>query len=164
MTESLPAGRQALAPMAILSQSLMSNLVQTLRDKMSLSEIFSKSYLFAATAPQKNDLFLYEVILFGLLVVVAIVYLLLRKMDSKIRYRHFYNFLTIGVLGYVYLFARYEGLPWLGSRLFLALILLALIVWSLINTIWLFKYNKKLEDKKILADRYEKYLPKPKNH
>lgn len=129
---------------------------------MTLAEIFSTQYLFNATPSTDNKFMNYQMIVFGLLIVVSIIYLLMKKMDVKIRYRHFYCFLTVGVLGFVYVFARYESLPWLGSRLFLALDLLMLIVWSTINTVWLYKFTKVLEDKKILADRYEKYLPKPK--
>lgn len=130
---------------------------------MTFTEIFSKSYLFQAISPQDNQYLLEQMIGFGILIVISIVYLLIKKMDVKVRFRHFYCFLTAGVLGYIYLFARYEGLAWLGSRLFFVLIILMLIVWTIINTAWLVKYSKKLQNKKVLEDRYEKYLPKKKN-
>ena len=129
---------------------------------MTLADIFSSQYLFNPTPPTQNKYMLYQMVVFGAFIAIAIVYLLLKKMDAKIRFRHFYCFLTGGILGYIYIFARYESLPWLGSRIYLVLVMLTLIIWSTINTIWLYRYSAKLEDKKVMEDRYEKYLPKPK--
>lgn len=129
---------------------------------MTFSEIFSKEYLFSPTPPSENAFFWYQVAFFGLILVVALIILLSKKIDPKIRAKQLYCYLTCGILGFVYLFSRHEKLPWLGSRFFLVLVLVTLIIWITIITIWMAKYTKTLDKEKIIAQRYKKYLPKKK--
>ncbi len=129
---------------------------------MTLEYIFSKQYLFNSTPPAESEFYIYLLIFFGLIFIIGILFLIVKSWDKNIRMRQMYAFTTCGILGLLYIFARYERLPWLGSRLFLALVIVALLVWSTINAIWLASYSKKIENKKILAERYEKYLPKNK--
>ncbi len=129
---------------------------------MSLEELFSQKYLFDSTPSTNNQYFWHLFAFFAALVVIAILIRLIKSWDKKVRVIQSNCFITCGLLGLVYLFARHEGLPWLASRFFLALDLTALFIWILAITIWMAKYNKKLDAKKILDDRYTKYLPQKK--
>jgi len=129
---------------------------------MTISEIFSKQYLFDPVPPSENSYLWYQLAFFSLLLIIGIIITLSKKIDKKIKSRQLYCYLTCGILGLVYLFSRYEQLPWLGSRLFLAVVLLVLLVWITIITVWMTRYTKTLDKEKILSERYKKYLPKKK--
>jgi len=70
--------------------------------------------------------------------------------------------LTPGIAGFIYLFSRYESLPWLGSRFVLALILATLIIWNLVLIIWSARYIPSVKKAKIEQEYFDKYLPKKK--
>lgn len=129
---------------------------------MTISEIFSKQYLFDPVPTSENSYLWYQLAFFSLLLIIGIIITLSKKIDKKIKSRQLYCYLTCGILGLVYLFSRYEQLPWLGSRLFLAVVLLVLLVWITIITVWMTRYTKTLDKEKILSERYKKYLPKKK--
>ena len=129
---------------------------------MDLQYIFSQKYLFDPTPPPESKLYLRLLIFFSILIIAAITILLIKRLEKKARERQFYCFLVCGVLGMFYLFGRYEGLPWLGSRFFLVLILLTLLAWTFYLAIWMARY---LPEKKYIEqteERYKKYLPKSK--
>lgn len=129
---------------------------------MTLTEIFSKKYLFDAVPPSENSFIWYQLAFFSLLIIIGVIIALSKKIDKKIRIRHLYCYLTCGLLGLIYLFSRYEQLPWLGSRLFLATVLIVLLIWITIITVWMAKYTRTLNKEKILLERYKKYLPQKK--
>ncbi|MFA4996009.1 MAG: hypothetical protein WC536_02615 [Patescibacteria group bacterium] len=130
---------------------------------MTISEFFSKDYLFNPNTPSESRLYVPLIALFGTLIVFAIITKLVRNVEvKKISERFFLSFLTMGVLGFFYLFFRYEELPYLGSRFFLLLILVVLFVWVLIDAIWTLRFMPKYKKEKKIEERYEKYLPKKK--
>lgn len=131
---------------------------------MTQAEFFSSKYLFDPTPTNQSNLYWYLIGFFGFLILVSVAIYFIKTWDLAIRMKQFYCFLTIGILGFIYLFARYESLPWLASRFFLVLILVSLFGWIIGILIWMMKYNKKLESKKIMAERYDKYLPKAKKN
>lgn len=130
---------------------------------MTFYQIFSKDYLFDPTPPYESNLYIPLLALFGLLLFWAILTRFMKKEQKKLINRYYYSFITMGISGLIYLFSRYEGLPWLGSRFVLLVIISILIIWIIYNTITLLfylpKYKKEIDTKK----RYEKYLPKQKS-
>ena len=129
---------------------------------MTLEYIFSQKYLFDPVPTQESRLYIPLLIIFSVMIVASLLMLVSKSLDEKIKSRNFYTFLIPGILGLVYIFCRYERLPWLGSRLTLATIILTFIIWSLINFVWMIRYLPKVKQKQILEDRYLKYLPKKK--
>jgi hypothetical protein len=98
-------------------------------------------------------------VLFILLAVAAFVFRKLKKTPFNLYVASIYNFgFYNGVIGIALLFFRYESLPLLSSRFWLA-------IWIIIDGIWIFFLTKKW--KKIKADikrmaeekEYQKYLP-----
>jgi len=126
---------------------------------MNFTEIFSKEYLFDPVPESSSGFTVYFLLFFAILVVLAFVVKYLLKSEKKIREKQFVSFLTCGILGLVYVFARYESLPWLASRFFLFLILLTLIIWLGLITVWIMKYISKKKDREIVKEKYIKYLP-----
>jgi len=130
---------------------------------MTATEFFSKNYLFNPNTPGESRIYIPLIILFGSLILFAVLSKLVRNHEArKISGKYFVSFLTIGILGFFYLFFRYEELPYLGSRLFLLLILLTLFVWIAVNSIWAVRFIPKYREQKKIEERYEKYLPKQK--
>jgi len=101
-------------------------------------------------------------VLFGVLILLAIVVKINKKLDKNIQNKQFYCYLITGILGWVYLFGRHEALPWLGSRLFLALIASSLVIWIIYIVIWMMIYTPKQRKIKSREEIYRRYLPKNK--
>lgn len=129
---------------------------------MTLKEFFSKEYLLNPVPPQTSKLYVFLLIFFSLLIILAIVSRFGGKENKKLYGRYFYEFLTCGSVGLVYLFARYEGLPWLGSRIFLVIIFSSLFIWTMINVIWVIRFIPTYVKNKASEERYLEYLPKAK--
>ncbi len=127
---------------------------------MNFTELFSTEYLFNAVPDSSSGFTVYFLIFFVLLVVLAFVTKYLLKSEKKIRDRQFVSFLTCGILGLFYVFARYESLPWLASRFFLLLILLTLVVWLGSITAFTVKHISKKKKQEIVDEKFTKYLPK----
>lgn len=128
---------------------------------MTLSEIFSKDYLFNPNPPYQSNLYLPLSIFFGFLLILAILTRFMKPEYKRLVNRYYYCFITAGILGYVYLFARYEGLSWLGSRFTLLFVISTLIIWLLYNTISIILYVPKYKKAKDTLKIFEQYLPKP---
>ncbi|MDD2807631.1 MAG: hypothetical protein PHW95_03890 [Patescibacteria group bacterium] len=104
------------------------------------------------------------VIIFGALVLLGVACKIMSRATKdglKIKgYRKFFNlFLTMGLIGFVYLFFAWQGVVLLSSRL-------VLLAWAIISVIWLLfilkyiiievpKTRKQLQARR----QFEKYLP-----
>lgn len=127
-----------------------------------LSEIFSNDFLFDPV-PSPKMFYLPFIIVFGLLILSAILIMIFSRQDKrKIFGKYVPVLLSTGVLGYVHLFARYEGLPWLAARGFFGAVALLFIVWVAILAAWTIRYLPKYKQEKKVEDRFKKYLPKEK--
>ncbi|MFA7244038.1 MAG: DMT family transporter [Patescibacteria group bacterium] len=127
---------------------------------MDFSKIFNSDYLFKS-APAESRLNLYYLIIFVALIVFAIL-IKFSKQDRKIKNRQFYIYLTGGILGLIYVFARHEGLPYLSARIVLLVIIAGLLASLTYLTIWMARYIPKMNNKKFAEEKYQKYLPKSK--
>lgn len=128
---------------------------------MTLSYIFSNKFLFDSTPSSESRFYLSFIILFGAILLASFL-IRMMKIDEKIRGRQSVSYLTVGILGFIYLGARFESLPWLGSRLFLALILLTAVIWFSCLTVWGVKYYNKKSKELVVENKFNKYLPKQK--
>lgn len=127
---------------------------------MDFSKLFTSQYLLTS-APAESRLSLYFLILFSVMIIVAIL-LKFSRQDKKIKARQFYGYLTGGIFGVIYLFARHEGLPFLSARIVLLVIVGGLLVWFIYLAIWMSRYIPKVNRKLAEQERFKKYLPKPK--
>jgi len=127
---------------------------------MNFTEFFSTEYLFNSVPDSSSGFTIYFLIFFATLILLAFVTKYLLKSEKKIRDKQFVSFITCGTLGLVYVFSRYESLPWLASRFFLALILLTLIIWLGLITVFTVKHISKKKEQEIVDEKFTKYLPK----
>ena len=130
--------------------------------KMTLEYIFSQKYLFNPLPTAESRLYVPLLILFALCLIGALLIKLPEKLNKKVKNRFFYALLVPGIAGLIYLFARHESLPWLGSRFILALIMATIIIWNLVLIIWSAKYVPSVKKAKVEQEEFDKYLPKKK--
>lgn len=129
---------------------------------MTLAYIFSKSYLFDFTPTTKSKLYIPLLILFSVMLLLSAGISLQRTEFKNFTKRFFIPLLATSILGFIYLFARYESLPYLSSRFFLALILFIFLLWTVIQLVILILTMPKEIKKSRSEERYQKYLPKNK--
>ncbi|MEI6498397.1 MAG: hypothetical protein WCO23_00335 [bacterium] len=129
---------------------------------MNIQYIFSRAYLFDSIPPAQSRLTIFLLVFF-IILILAYVYLLIQPKSLKKIYGRFQLPCLIGgVLGLIYLLARHEGLVWLGSRFFLSMIALMLLIWIGIGTYWLLVHAPKHLTRVKNEEIYQKYLPKKK--
>ena len=131
---------------------------------MQFKDFFTKEYLLDPTPPQESKLYIPLIILFSFLILLAIGILFTKKDIRKIANKYFYAFLISGISGLIYLFSRYEGLPIFGSRFFLIVVFLILLIWMIINVIWMIRRLPNHFKTKKREEKYLKYLPKQKSN
>lgn len=131
-------------------------------DQIQPNKFFLKSYLFEVQ-PNSEGLYWYLSIIFVVFILAALILIVVSKKKDKIfkiLYAKIINLLIFaGLVGLGLIFLRYEGIPYLGSRLFLLILLLTVIIWS-IAIAW---YRWKILPQKIKEEKkrqaFEKYLP-----
>jgi len=128
---------------------------------MSLSSFFSTSYLLE-TPPAYSRLTVYLLVFF-LITLLTVIYIKLMPKDlARIYGRLNPPFMITGFLGLIYLFVRYEELPYFSTRGFLLFILVLFAIWSGLIIWGIPKMIKELNKNQKTEDTYIKYLPKSK--
>ncbi|KKQ18059.1 MAG: hypothetical protein US31_C0011G0041 [Berkelbacteria bacterium GW2011_GWA1_36_9] len=135
---------------------------QTIFMNINFNKLLAKSYILETT-PSAVGLYRYLAIAFGIFILTAFILIVKSKNKEEIwksLYAKIINLLIFsGAFGLMLIFFRFEGIPYLGSRLFLLVLLLGLIIWSA-TIIW---YRFKILPKKIKEYQkrkaFEKYLP-----
>lgn len=121
-----------------------------------------KELLFSPIPSSEGVKYLPLLIAFGIIILLAIGSRLIKGTFSKLAIRYFTPFLTVGILGYINLFARYETLPWLGSGIVLLIVFLIFILTIIINTVWAVKNIPVMIRENKTKERFNKYLPQKK--
>ncbi len=130
---------------------------------MSFATIFSQHFLFTVPANGFSVLFIAYVVIFALLILGATAILTFVKgADRKIFIKYVYPFYTFGILGFLHLAARYEGLAWLSTRFTIVLIFALLIIWVAIIFIKMVRNMPKVSKQRRAEEKFNKYLPKKK--
>jgi len=136
-------------------------------DQLDIKKIFDPARIFEST-PNPEGLYQYLSIVFGLLLVIALIIIFLTRKQKQIFKNYFNRIVNIllfaGLTGLILVFCRWQGIPYLGSRLMMYVLLLILIIWGS-YTIWyrLVFLPKKITELKA-KERFEKYLPKKKGN
>lgn len=131
-----------------------------------IKSFFSLESLFnVAPQPLTNRFLFFLLILFGLFITGAVVIKAYAKsdkpdlLDKKALNKFFNLFLTMGLIGLIYAFVAYEGVPYLSIKILL-------VIWAAIVIIWLWfavkyylktvpKLKAEINERKSL----KKYLP-----
>ena len=130
--------------------------------QISLSKFLNSSYIFEVS-PETDGLYKYTAIIFVAFIVVAILISAKLKKQSKIykklNLRLMNLFMLTGIVGLGLIFFRFEGIPYLGSRFFMLVLLGVFILY--LGSIYLYKL--KVLPREIEKDAkqkvFERYLP-----
>ena len=135
-------------------------------NQINLHKLLDTKYLFE-TFPDETGLYQYLYIVFGLMIAGAVVfYFLKRKSNNKLT-KHLYSqiftwLMTVGLIGPLLLFFRYQQIAYLGSRIMLLALALTFVVWGIyILYIKCIVMPGEIIKQKA-KEKYEKYLPRQK--
>jgi hypothetical protein len=130
---------------------------------MTFSEFFSKNYLFDPAPDHESRLFLPLLIFFSFITIISLTHFIVPSFRKLTKFKDIaVAFLSTGVLGLLYVFARDQELPWFGSRIFLFVLILALLVWVAVNVIKIIVKLPSEKAEKFKQNKFERYLPKQK--
>ena len=129
-------------------------------------KLFDPAYLFEKTPPADSS-YRFLVFLFGFLVIIAIVswfwyrrkfikFPIYREIRSKLFNILFYP----GVIGLFLIFCRWQAIPYLGSRFFLALLIIVFNIWLIYLLYFRLIIFPKEIKKQLKQENFKKYLPK----
>lgn len=138
----------------------MSNIIS----QINISKLFQSSYIFKSSPPS-DGLYVYLLIIFGIMLLLAVTTLFIYKNTKYKVYKRYKNylfnlFLTCSLVGLGLIFSRFQQIPYLGSRLMFLLLLLVFIVWG--GWIIYFKafVMSKIIKKEQEKENFSKYLPR----
>jgi len=132
-------------------------------NQLDAQKLFDFPRIFEST-PDPQGLYQYLSFVFGLLLIVALIIFLTTKKQKSIIKNYFNRIINlllfIGVAGLILIFCRWQGIPYLGSRLIFYLLLIVFIVWGGF-VVWfrIFIFPKKMA-KLREREQIEKYLPR----
>jgi len=135
----------------------------------SIKEFLKPAYLFNMTPGSSFYYLIHCLIFFGFLVLLGIILSVVAWRCKNVIYKKLLSkiytlLLTIGIIGFLLLFFRYENAYFLSSRFLLLVLFLSFIIWGIFIIYYSFtKFPFSLKDYKEYLRR-EKYIPRPKNH
>ena len=131
-------------------------------------KLINPDYIFEKTPPA-NSGYIYLSAIFGIFMLMSIFFWFrYGRLKTKIpayapmQFKMFNLFFYSGLIGLMLIFFRWQEISYLGSRLFMIVLLGGFIIWSL----YLIFYRVKVIPKAIIRFRekenFNKYLPNPK--
>ncbi len=132
---------------------------------MDLSYLHQSSYWLGVNTDLKGKFFIAYLIIFSLLFIIGLAIAIFARGDfRKIAVKYATPLILFSVLGWIYLFAQSELLPWLSVRLVLLLIVAGFLLWIFALLFWSAKHVPKIIKAKKVEEKFSKYLPKAGNH
>ena len=132
-------------------------------NQFDLQKLFHFDYLLEAN-PSSDGLYPYLAIVFGLFLLVSFILVLKAKKSllyKKLNLKSANLFFWIGLLGLGLLFCRWQGIPYLGSRIVIVSLAGVFIIWGLI----ILRYKIFIVPREVKEyykqKMFEKYLPGP---
>ena len=127
-----------------------------------LKKLFDTGYIFES-APSAEGLYKYLAILFGLFIIFAFALIIKSKKQNEVLkklYSKAINLLLLGgFFGLILVFFRWQGIPYLSSRLLLLVLFLIFLLWLLRIMWYKFKILPKEIEQYNKRKIFEKYLP-----
>ncbi|MAF13752.1 MAG: hypothetical protein CMI53_02560 [Parcubacteria group bacterium] len=126
---------------------------------------FNPDHLLSIRPPAMSDRAITILLVaFTALIVVGILYKIKTKTDRdglkvKAYIRLFHLGLTIGILGYVYVFFAWQGITLLAGRFWLIILLLIALVWLGFIGKYLLREAPKMRKSIDQKRNFEKYIP-----
>lgn len=130
---------------------------------MDLSYLHKSSYWLGYNADLKGRFFTAYLIIFSLLFIAGLAIVMLTRGDfRKIWLKYATPLILTSILGWMYLLAQREQLPWLSIRLVLLIIVAGFLLWIFTLLFWSARHIPKMIKTKKIEEKFEKYLPKGK--
>jgi len=132
---------------------------------MSLLNLFKLNYWFAQPFPALGWIKWTWVLLFLSFVILSVVFIFLRQYKSKDKFiKKVYTksanlFLSVGLLGLLWMFFRQEKVPFLSWRFWLLLLVLILGFGLYRILHYFFKRLPQIKEEKIRQENIKKYIP-----
>jgi hypothetical protein len=131
--------------------------------QIDLKKLFDASRIFETT-PGATGLYLYSGIVFACFLVVGTVFLVLSRQKKLDFERKFFSkitnlFLVTGLLGGVWMFFRWQEMPYIGSRFAIYILGLFFVLWIVNILVYKFFILPKIKEQYLEKERFEKYLP-----
>lgn len=125
-------------------------------------KLLEPGYIFEVS-PSAEGLYRFLAILFGLMILLAFILIIKAKKQEEIfkkLYSKIINLLLFsGFFGLVLLFFRFEGIPYLGSRLLMLILFVVAFVWFLLICYYKFRILPREIENFKKQKIFEKYLP-----
>lgn len=131
---------------------------------MDLSYLHKSSYWLGYNADLKGGFFTAYLIIFSLLFIAGLAIVMLTRGDfRKIANKYATPLLFSSILGWIYLLAQREQLPWLSVRLVLLIIVAGFLLWIFTLLFWSARHIPKMIKAKKVEEKFSKYLPEVKS-
>lgn len=131
------------------------------------SKVFKYDYIFEYIPSWNPRISVINFYIFGGIIFLGIIFVILERTLFKKRY--FWQKLslkltplcyTIGTIGVILIFFRYQAIPFLSSRFLVYILILVTIIWiALITKYFIRNYPSEIKDYNI-KNRIKRYLPK----
>ena len=133
--------------------------------QINLAKLFQADYIFELS-PAATGLYLYLLIIFGILIGLAVIFFFIlrrkNKIYNKLQKRAFIFFTVIGIIGLLLTFFRFEQIPYLGGRLMFLCLTITFLLWGAwIGFYIIFTLPKEKKDLS-KKQKFIKYLPRHK--
>jgi len=133
--------------------------------QIDLTKLFRADYIFELN-PVATGLYLYFSIIFGILILLAVVFFFVSRRKNKIYHtlqrRAFIFFTAIGIIGLLLTFFRFEQISYLGSRLMFLVLMVVFVLWGGWIGFYIFFVLPKEKQKNFKKQKFIKYLPRQK--
>lgn len=164
MTENHRVRSSILRPGTTTNVSLLV-LNMVFLSQINLTKLFRADYIFEVS-PAVIGLYLYFSIIFGILIVLAVIFFFLLRRKNRIYHklqkRVFIFFVTIGIIGLLLIFFRFEKITYLGSRLMFLVLMTTFVLWGGWIAFYIIFDLPKEKQKLFKKQKFIKYLPRHK--
>lgn len=135
----------------------------------SIFRFFRPDIFFSLRSTISTKAMVALLVFFAVVVLVAVIIKIWQfkkqpdKLTNILSDKYFNLLLAMGLIGFIYVWFRYERVYFLSGRFWLVVWLATFLVW--LGFIWRYQYRTvpELKSKKEQKERFEKYLPKGKN-
>ena len=128
-----------------------------------MNNLLNWKSLFEATPSPEMPFLIPLVVIFSAMIIGAAALLIFARSERVAIIRKYAPpMYTMGALGFIHLFARYESLPGIASRFTLLLLAVTFLIWFCTVMIIVFRTMPKLAHERATEEKFQKYLPKRK--
>ena len=129
-----------------------------------LAYFFNPAHLFTVRPNAMNTrAIIILAVIFSILIIAGVVSKVLAKTNDSLKAkgytRFFYLFLSMGLIGYLYLFFAWQGAVLLSARFWLLILLIFALTWAGFIIKYLAKDAPKQREEINKKRQFEKYIP-----